>query len=134
MNKILITLIFLLFSCRSEGPIIAVEAINEGDYYISNKSSFVLFLEAYGGSDYKFNLDIDQIKPDSVEKFFTFIEGSGGHTYPSNAFDKFYLLIIDTLDSKKIVYDKVYDDKHWVENENFGQKLTLVINDSILNL
>jgi hypothetical protein len=90
-------------SCRKPA-----EPITKANYYIQNKTSLTLRIDALQGTA-EVPLLKDTINPGLTEKFYTAVEGSGGHIYPSNFFTDFKVFAI-TNSADSLVYSGVQNN------------------------
>ena len=129
LHKLLSACALSLFlsSCVVNGPI--VEAVNYGDYFLVNHSSYDLKIEADG------TLLTDTALAGQTVHFFNMVEGTGGHVFPSNAFSEFRLLA--TIDgAETVVYSGVnngdWEDAGYTKEDHLIVKLT--VTDAFLSL
>jgi len=108
-------------SCRKPA-----EPITKANYYIQNKTSLTLRIDALQGTA-EVPLLKDTINPGLTEKFYTAVEGSGGHIYPSNFFTDFKVFAI-TNSADSLVYSGVQNNDWKTENnDNAVTELVLTI-------
>lgn len=121
-------LLLLLCSCEINGSI--VETVNYGNYFLVNHSSYDLTVDA-GDRD----LLTDTVPAGQTVHFFDMVEGTGGHVFPSNAFNEFRLLA--TLNgAETVVYSGVNNDD-WEEagyTEENHAIIRLTVTDAFLGL
>lgn len=107
---------FILALCTALAacdPEVIEEPVGYGDYHVVNQTSVAVTVEAFElfGDNQPVALLVDTVEPDATEHIYTFVEGSGGHVMPSNAFGGFR--ITATVDSQPLViYDEV-DNERW---------------------
>ena len=119
--------LLLLCSCAINGPI--VEAVNYGDYFLVNHSSYDLTIEADG------TLLTDTALAGQTVHFFDMVQGTGGHVFPSNAFSEFKLLA-NVNGTETVAYSGVnnddWEEAGYTEEDHLIIKLT--VTDAFLGL
>lgn len=114
MRKISFFILFLVFNnCE-----VIREPVIYGDYYITNNRSEDLIITAL----YLFSYDpvtflTDRINPGRKEHIYTFVETTGGHVMPSNAFYEF-LIYSDSIALDNIVYSGINNEDWIVEGKS----------------
>lgn len=106
-----------------------VEAVNEADYYLVNDSSYDLTIQASR------ELLTNSVLAGETAFFFAMVEGTGGHTLPSNAFSEFRLLA-EVSSVQTTAYSGVNNDD-WLELpaiEGGNPRLELRVNNETLDL
>lgn len=116
---VLLILFTSVTACRKPA-----EPLSRANYYIQNKTTRVLRVDALQGTA-EVPLLKDSINPGLTELFFTAVEGSGGHIYPSNFFTDFKVSAI-TANGDSLVYSGVKNND-WKTENNDNANLELVL-------
>lgn len=107
-----------LVACTITEPI--TEPISEEDYYVRNERSETVQVEAtHLFTDEPVMLVNDVVPPGETAHVHHVVEGSGGHTFPSNFFSSFTVRAGD-----EVLYDEV-DDADWSYESGLGLVLTI---------
>ena len=69
--------------------VLIVEPISEAKYYLQNDTQESVRIQAWNHSGEPLALLVEDVPSGVRAHFFTFVEGSGGHLHPSNAFSAF---------------------------------------------
>jgi hypothetical protein len=82
------------------------------DYFVTNNTTTILIVTAFGNFGIgEVELLANEINPAAKKQIYTFVEGSGGHVMPSNAWDEFYVYAEHESDST-IIYSGI-ENSDW---------------------
>ena len=111
---------------------IIVEPFGYGNYEIDNETDYELHISARDLTSEDVQLINDIVPKQSRVLIYTFVEGSGGHLFPTNAFSEFKIEI-EKNSEMFVVYSGV-ENADWEEGrwEDNSQTLLLKITDEMV--
>lgn len=104
----IVLLVIFTFSCKG-----IPEPITYGDYFVTNNTMDHLIIQAQETWTNNFvPLLNNKIDPGNKTHIYTFVEGSGGHVKPSNAFSGFSVYA-NSVATENLIYTGVLNED-WI--------------------
>ncbi len=118
MKKFLFILLFFFSSCGYFGT---WDPVSSSHYWVANLTGSTIYLHAeYNWGNGVVSLETNTIASGQSNYIYTFTEGSGGHTFPSNIFSEFF--VYSSLITSNIIYQGI-NNSDW---QDIGNSILLL--------